>query len=180
VIDLNRLGRPDTLRFRIHDSDDPAHERHAITIYQARARTTSVIDSAASDTFRIAIDPRAADGYETVIAAVKDRGGNTDTLELLLYLGMSPNPPTLVAPDDGAAVSEPVTLMWSAEDPDGDNLYYDVFVGTHPDTLTRAASVVDTSHTLSGLRVGTEYYWKVEAKDWKQGVSSAVRSFRVE
>lgn len=180
VIDLNRLGRADTLRFRIHDSDDPAHERHTITISQARAKSTSVIDSAASDTFRIAIDPRDIDGYDTLIAAVKDRGGTTDTVELVLYMGVPPETPVLIAPTDGAAVGTPATLVWSARDPDGDHLFYDIYTGTHPDTLTRAVSVADTSHTLPGLTVGTEYYWKVEAKDWKRGVSSAVRSFTVE
>jgi hypothetical protein len=181
VVDLNALGRPDTLRFRIADPDDPRVERHTVVVYQSRSRTTNVVDSAASDTFRVVVDPRAFDGYDTVTAVVSDRGGNRDTLAVVLYYGSPPDVPALLLPANGASgVAVPALLAWQGSDPDGDPLSYVVELGTAINTLTPQATITDSTWSATGLAAGTDYFWRVTARDWKSQTVGPVWRFRTQ
>jgi len=87
VLDFQTLGGTGTIQFSIIDDDNPLIEKHAISIYQASSKSTSVIDSAAADTFRVLIDPSGLSGYDTLITVVTDRGGAIDSVELFMYYG---------------------------------------------------------------------------------------------
>jgi len=181
VADLNALQGPDTLRFRIVDPDDPAIERHTVTLHQARSGVTTVFDSTSMDTFRLVIDPRTMDGADTVVATVVDRAGHRDTVVQPLSYGTAPAAPSLLAPALGATgLVPPVALQWQGSDPDGDALVYDVYVGTSAASLFFLSSTGGTTYPLSGLAGGTTYYWQIRASDWKRTSASAVYNFRTQ
>lgn len=176
--DLNALGTSDALLFRIHDPDPQEVERHTVQLFQARSRTMTTFDSTTVDTFRLVVDPRAYDGWDTVIAIVTDRAGHSDTLAQVLYFGTPPLSPNLIAPTLGAVgVTSPVTLQWQASDPDTDALTYDILIGTNPSSMVAVANTALQSYQLSGLAAGTTYYWQIRARDWKSSTASAVLYF---
>ena len=93
-----------------------------------------------------------------------------------------PKVPEIVSPANGATnVSLSPTLSWKAEDPDGDELTYDIYFGeSNPPPLV-AEGLAESSYTALGLKPETTYYWKVVAKD-KYGIKAEgpVWSFKVE
>jgi len=178
VVDLNALRATDTLCFTIVDSDNRLYEKHAISIWQARSKATSVIDSATADTFLLVIDPRTIDGSDTVVAVVRDKGGHVDSARLALYYGTPPATPALLSPANNATVAaDSVTLQWSGSDPDADPLSYYVYTGGDPAALTLAAHVTGASHVLRGLSAPASYYWMIVARDWKSQTASVTRRF---
>jgi hypothetical protein len=93
------------------------------------------------------------------------------------FINSAPAVPVLTAPAD-AAVNFPVTgaLTWTATDPEGDDMTYDVYLGT---TATPGVVATVTDVTYSPVLVAnTKYYWKVVAKDSHgYATSSVVKSF---
>ena len=73
--------------------------------------------------------------------------------------------PMQIQPGHKAMVEDnPVALEWNAEDPDGDELVYDLFFGAdNPPQLLKA----DLKENVFKVHVqnGSQYYWKVVAKD---------------
>jgi hypothetical protein len=178
IADLNAYQDIDTLLIRIIDPDPATIERHTIQLYQTRSRTVTTIDSTTADTLRLALDPLAFDGYDTVIAIVTDRAGHSDTLSQVVYYGSPPAVPALLSPTLGATgVAVPVTLQWQGSDPDGDVLMYDLYGGTSPSSLAFVGTTPATSVQLNGLAASTTYYWQVRARDWKSETSSATFNF---
>ena len=78
-----------------------------------------------------------------------------------------PYEPSNPSPTDGATdVELEVTFSWSGGDPNpGDTVRYDFYLGTTspPDILKRDIS--ETSYNVENLDSGTQYYWKIVAKD---------------
>jgi len=177
ILDLNSLAHMDTLRFFINDPDDPTFERHTVQIMQARAKSMSVIDSAAADSFSIAVDPTAFNGYDTITVGVHDRAGAADTVRMIIYYGAPPDTAHLVAPlMDATTHGASVTLDWTGSDPDGDALTYDVYTGAAADQLTKAATITQSQYALTGVQYRT-WYWRVDAKDWKSTAQGNVWRF---
>jgi len=86
-----------------------------------------------------------------------------------------PNPPYNPWPANGATLpGTSVQLSWSAYDPDGDAMTFDVYLdASNPTPTTRIASrITSTSTRLSNLQPGATYYWRVIAFD-PQGLSTA-------
>ncbi|AHG92457.1 hypothetical protein J421_4922 (plasmid) [Gemmatirosa kalamazoonensis] len=99
----------------------------------------------------------------------------------------APAAPTPLSPADGAGVTAPLTISWSATiDPAATNGGYNWQVSTSPTFATIAAANSTNPQTtqavVSGLPNGT-YYWRVDAASpvFTDGVSawSATRSFIV-
>jgi hypothetical protein len=94
------------------------------------------------------------------------------------YINTAPTAPVLTAPADGAVgFSVAGALTWTSDDAEGDDLTYDVFVGTSATPALVATGL--TAATYSPKMVAsTMYYWQVIAKD-SHGytASSAVHSF---
>ncbi len=79
-------------------------------------------------------------------------------------------PPVLTyyEPEDGAIVNvEGVKLRWTAADPNGDDVTYDVFFGKQPDPPLVSKDTTQNSYDLPKLEFDTTYYWKIVAKDTK-------------
>ncbi|MBF0430243.1 MAG: cadherin-like beta sandwich domain-containing protein [Fibrobacteria bacterium] len=86
----------------------------------------------------------------------------------------SPHTPSTIYPSDGAlGVDTAAVLQWNGGDIDGDAVTYEVFLSSYtpPDQMIKSTTA--TTHTTSGLILGTTYYWYVKADD---GISTAVSS----
>jgi hypothetical protein len=86
-----------------------------------------------------------------------------------------PQVPVLISPENGATNQDSCSVLtWrkaiGAE-------WYDVYLGTNPDDLSKWSGAYDTTFGYSGLAHGTTYYWKVVAKKTGGGTSSLVWSF---
>ena len=95
-------------------------------------------------------------------------------------LNSAPGTITLIAPlnaTNDVALND--SLTWQeAIDPDGDLVKYDVYFGTEPDPEIVVKVRLDSTTFTPILVAGTTYYWKVDAKDGREGKSeSAVWSF---
>ncbi len=96
------------------------------------------------------------------------------------YLPPIPPPPVLTSPADGAThQSRSPVLSWSAVP---EISLYRLQVSTDPTFLSGVvvddSTLTDSSCTLSGLSLGTTYYWRVAATvTLGTGVFSAARSF---
>jgi formylglycine-generating enzyme len=84
-------------------------------------------------------------------------------------------------PDSGAVVSDsvPVSLAWTGGDPDaGAKVQYTVYLDTRfPPLSIRANAWTDSSLSLTDLKPGTTYFWKVIASDGMDRNEGPVRSF---
>ncbi len=91
---------------------------------------------------------------------------------------------SLKGPPNGTVLApsvKTVGINWSAYDPEGDALVYDLLIGNTPDLLEPVASnLTENSYNLTGLRPGETYYWKVRARDEYGATStSIIYTFRV-
>jgi hypothetical protein len=178
AIDLNGKRDNDTLVFRIIDPDNPLIERHDMSIFETRTRMRSIIDSAVVDSFIIVLDPLAFNGYDTMVAVVKDKAMHVDTLRQAVYYGMPPDSPQAQSPLNSAFVAgTSVTLSWQDTDPDADSISYEVYFGSNPDALTPLTTTSQTSWQVSGLTASSIYYWKITAKDWKSSTDGPIWQF---
>src|SRR5690349_20701840 len=95
----------------------------------------------------------------------------------------APPAPSLVSPSDGAAITEPSTISWTAvTDPSG-TIGYNWQVSSSSgfaSLLLQSSTNGATQDTVSGLADGT-YFWRVQAVngDFIQGAWSPPRSFTV-
>jgi hypothetical protein len=178
AIDLNRKRNKDTLVFHIIDPDNALIERHDVSIFETRTQMRSIIDSAVVDSFIIVLDPMAFNGYDTMVAVVKDKVQHVDTLRQAVYYGMPPYSPQVFNPLNYTTVAgTSVTLTWQDVDPDADTLSYDVYFGNDPNFLTRRTMTALSSFPVSGLASQSTYYWKITAKDWKSSTDGPIWQF---
>ena len=79
----------------------------------------------------------------------------------------APGTPSNPTPADNAVdVSVTATLSWQCSDPDGDELTYNVYLGTANDNLTLVSEGQSaTNYKPSELDFETVYYWKIVASD---------------
>jgi|GEM_PF-6054635 len=86
---------------------------------------------------------------------------------------------SLFTPADGASITgDTLTLIWSASDPDGDSLRYDLYLGGTTDPPLYVSGL--TANFYTPILPPGVYYWKVVAKDQKGGVAnSQIWSFTV-
>ncbi len=91
----------------------------------------------------------------------------------------APLAPTLNTPANAAAnVATQPTLSWTATDPDGDALTYDVFLGLNSTLSTALVTGLTTpTYVPAALDAGQTYYWKVRASDGTASATSSTNSF---
>jgi hypothetical protein len=86
----------------------------------------------------------------------------------------NPDVPSAPVPDTGTVgVSCTATLSWTAADPDGDALTYDLFLDkVNPPVAIAATGLESAEYAIpTALSPNTLYYWKVVAHDPYGGVS---------
>ncbi len=177
ALDLNGRQTPDTLRYRILDPDEPEVDRYTVTLYQSRVKTISVIDSAIIDTFSLILDPTAMSGYDTAVAIVIDDRMRADTLRQAVNYGLPPEAPVCSSPSEDTVMQyDQITLQWTCTDPDGDLLWYDVYLGPVHGDFVRVGSTTQSSFALETLEPGF-WRWRVVARDWKSSTTGDWCSF---
>jgi uncharacterized protein (TIGR02145 family) len=94
-------------------------------------------------------------------------------------INQPPNMPSNPNPANGAWNSTTdVTLSWTGGDPDKDDVVtYDVLLGNQNPPSIKVATTTSTSHQISGLEPGVNYYWRVLASDGQATVFGPVWSF---
>ncbi len=115
----------------------------------------------------------------------KDAGGMTNanpsvwTFTTTVQANGAPLAPTLNTPANAAAhVATQPTLSWTASDPDGDALTYDVFLGLNSTLSTPLVTGLTTpTYVPAALDAGQTYYWKVRASDGTASATSSTNSF---
>ncbi len=81
-----------------------------------------------------------------------------------------PGKPENPFPADGTVdFFREVTLLWNAEDPDGDDLFYDVFFGEKGRLELLAKNIDKNEFKISSLEAGREYSWRIDARDGRGG-----------
>jgi|GEM_PF-2526307 len=99
---------------------------------------------------------------------------------------IEPLPPSTPTPADGAeGVASSVTLQWSCQDPEEDDLTFEIYFDEdfesvydlEPDALI--ATTVEASYCVENLSPHTYYYWKVVALDgWGARTEGPLWMFR--
>jgi len=78
-----------------------------------------------------------------------------------------PTAPVLIAPEDNSTnIDLAVELIWSASDPDTDELTYKIRVKNSVNNdILLVEDILDTTYVVSNLTLGTKYFWEVSATD---------------
>jgi uncharacterized protein (TIGR02145 family) len=90
-------------------------------------------------------------------------------------VNQAPQQPTAPNPVNNATgISLSTTLSWTCSDPENDPLTYDVYFGTSPNPTTKvSADQTANSYSPTNLTAGTDYYWKIVAKDNKNNSNTS-------
>jgi hypothetical protein len=104
--------------------------------------------------------------YWRVVA--RDALGHATSGPLWQFRTRKPNHPPVIqnaSPSGGASIDPQGTLTWTASDPDGDVLLFDVYVGTTSPPPFAARVSTQSYRPQAGFVVNTNYYWRVVATD---------------
>jgi len=118
-------------------------------------------------------DTSGFNGDYNLLAKAWDTSGNTGLSEVINIISggdiNSPDAPCNPDPNDNAVdVSVNANLSWSCNDPDGDDLTYDVYFGTDPipdygELLSENQNTA--SYDPPAMNYENTYYWKIVASD---------------
>jgi len=87
-------------------------------------------------------------------------------------LNKPPNVPTNPTPGNNEkGVSIFPVLSWSASDPDGDKLLYDLYFGKDEELELLVSNLATNSYTTKKLEYGTTYNWRVVVKDERGNIT---------
>ena len=103
----------------------------------------------------------------------------SDKIRIYNNTGAS-NLPIVISSAHSERLYNPPKLSWFASSRNDSSLRFDFYIGDRADNLTlSAANLTAHNHTVSGLTVGSKYYWKVVARDSYGTSSSIIRHFDV-
>jgi hypothetical protein len=124
-------------------------------------------------------------GYSPASAGVSVLSGTTSagdfSMSNLSSGNRPPSVPVAVKPVNGDnAVDKSAPLEWASTDPDGDSLWFTIYLDTsNPPTKKVADSIAQRSYLMSELQDSTTYYWRIVANDkFNAQTTSKVYSFR--
>jgi hypothetical protein len=84
-----------------------------------------------------------------------------------------PDEPRDPVPANGAEVPAVVSLTWSGgDDPDGDDVWYVVYLEANDLSSPDSVAVVYAKEYAATLDHATTYFWRIEARDSRGGVST--------
>jgi uncharacterized protein (TIGR02145 family) len=108
-------------------------------------------------------------GLYSVVLEVKDSQGLTDQETYDLFVGnMNEGPEKAANPEPGdgsSGVSTLCTLSWTCQDPENDQLTFDVYFGDNPNPPLVAEGIEKYTYDCLPLEYQTDYYWKIVAHD---------------
>ncbi len=126
-----------------------------------------------SDNSTISYQFQTSNIYEVVLQVRNNQGytsvdNATQTVEVVTSSSNgAPSTPSVSYPSNGSVEIEVVpTLTWSSVDPEGDNLIYDIYLGTSESPqLIKSSHETNTYTPDAPLDESTTYFWKIVAKD---------------
>lgn len=79
----------------------------------------------------------------------------------------TPYKPTLLQPANNSSTNnQSVTFKWSCDDPDGDDLYYTLYMGDNVNSLPIIEdNIISQEFQLSNIDLNKKFYWKIVATD---------------
>ena len=90
----------------------------------------------------------------------------------VINFNRSPLIPNAISPQSGSEVNtDEVTLKWQDSDPDGDEIYYDLYLSVGDGDFKKILNNSTATSYVIKIVPGTEYKWKVVAKDGKGGIT---------
>ena len=151
------------------DSDDPEGSAVTYDVYLGTSTTPPLVAAALAAPLYDPEHLQHSRTYRWRVVAIDDGGRRTEGgLWAFSTIGNEPpSAPASPTPPDGSAAS-PVhqNLSWStSNDPEGDDVTYDVFFGTTETPPLVLAEHEETFYDPGSLAHSTTYYWKVVAKD---------------
>ncbi len=158
----------------VWSSTDP--DGDALTYEMYLGTATPLVRKVASSAAAVFVPDQAlepATKYFWQVVARDDRGGVNPTTTVFSFttrsnVNLYPGIPSAPQPASGAAnVDVSPVLSWSAVDPNGDLLTYDVFLDTAstPNRMVARDLTRPLFAVAPALTAGTTYYWQVEARD---------------
>ncbi len=91
-----------------------------------------------------------------------------------------PNVPIIVSPaNDSTGLDTALTLFWEGSDPDvDDQLVYTLqFGATNPPVDVITSNIQESRFSLSNLKFGTRYYWRIISSDGNESVEGPIWAF---
>lgn len=176
--DLTEAGPAETLIVKIHDEDlnhDPREEEFTVLV-----KKNGVVNQVSADSNGIVtlpISPMSMNvGLDTMSIEVTDIAGHTGTLKYVLNYGVKPGTPYGYSPTDTFFTDSTIDLTWSCNDPDGDTLGYDIYLGLQGEMKRVAKNIKQTRYKASVHTTGT-LYWSVVATDGKNRTDGPIERF---
>ena len=152
--------------------DDPDGDNVTYNVYFG---LTSPPDLVSENQTNASYEPEIleyATPYFWMITAWDNQSASTQGPEWTFTTKLGENQPPYVpntpSPSNNSInISVATILNWNGGDPDeGDNVSYDVYLGTTSDPSKVAENLSDNSYNPPGLLVyGTLYYWRIVARD---------------
>ena len=112
--------------------------------------------------------------YKWKVTAISefDKRSISEEFSFTTISNVPPNKPQNLFPENGTDnYPDALILQWQCEDPDGDRLRYDVFLGTGDDLALEQPEILSSKLLISELEPGAQYFWKVIARDAFGGVA---------
>lgn len=147
----------DIVTYRFYFSDNPNVLQHIATIEETTYKLEELEHSTEYFWQVIAADNRG-----------KETPGPVWHFTTLSKPNQPPNNPVVVYPPDGSSnVPLSVQLQWSATDPDGDELTFDVYLGQQQPLEKIAQDIISQAYYAPEgyYEHSTEYFWQVIARD---------------
>jgi len=167
-IDYERIANPSLNASKISFKGNP-NKNYSITLMGREGNETAQGIHKTIYWFKgeITIEVRA--GFHEIILIKNQLNCNTRSRYFLNVTAYNSPPVTPYAPsplDAATGVSLDPRLEWLCYDPDGDNVTFDVYLGTSPNPPKIASNQTSIRYKLEEtLSPDTKYYWKIVAKD---------------
>lgn len=110
-------------------------------------------------------------GYYSNRVSVRAQSDKTTTAHIAIRKekidNNPPAEPVIIFPDEGSKIEDKMfTLYWTCEDPDGNNISYDIYLSqSKPPAEIFTSGLQDTSVIVDNLADSSDYYCRVIAKD---------------
>ena len=115
------------------------------------------------------------------IVARDSRGAETSGPEwtFTTKANSPPNPPFNPIPANNGTASNTPLLSWSASDPEGQPLTFDLYFGTDPTPPLVASGLTARQYFPGNLQQESRYYWRVVVSDGQYATSGPTWVFQV-